>query len=69
MDNQKVLKQYKVGDYFGERALLTNENRAASVITNTDAAFVKVTREQFVRLLGPVEEILKERMEAYNQYE
>jgi cAMP-dependent protein kinase regulator len=54
MDGQTV-HHYKVGDYFGEKALLTGENRAASIITNTEASFVKITREQFIRLLGPLE--------------
>tara|TARA_B110000285_G_C15051118_1_gene577038 strand:- start:181 stop:357 length:177 start_codon:yes stop_codon:yes gene_type:complete len=29
--SQKTVKDYQVGHYFGERALLTNETRAASI--------------------------------------
>lgn len=47
------IKDYKDGDYFGERALLTNENRAANVVvTSNECIVLSLERETFVRLLG-----------------
>jgi len=59
---------YKKGDYFGERALIKNEPRAASVIAKTDLTVVSLDRHSFKRLLGPIEEILKRNMEVYSKY-
>ena len=59
---------YKKGDYFGERALIKNEPRAANVIAKTDLTVVSLDRHSFKRLLGPIEEILKRNMEVYNNY-
>ena len=53
-DNQPThMKDYKEGDYFGERALLTNENRAANVVvTSSECILLSLERETFTRLLG-----------------
>jgi cAMP-dependent protein kinase regulator len=59
---------YKKGDYFGERALIKNEPRAANVIAKTDLTVVSLDRHSFKRLLGPIEEILKRNMEVYSKY-
>lgn len=59
---------YKKGDYFGERALIKNEPRAANVIAKTDITVVSLDRHSFKRLLGPIEEILKRNMEVYSKY-
>lgn len=60
--------QYSAGDYFGERALIKNEPRAANVIARSDCEVVQLDRHSFKRLLGPIDEILKRNMEIYNQY-
>ena len=54
----EVMK-YQKGDYFGERALIKNEPRAANVIAKTDITVLCLDRHMFKRLLGPIEEILK----------
>lgn len=64
----KEVKQYNVGDYFGELALLRNEPRAANVISRTESFCVTMDRHSFKRLLGPLEDILKRNMDLYIQY-
>lgn len=51
---QQVM-EYKVGDYFGERALIKNEPRAANVVASTDCLMVSMDRHSVKRLLGPLE--------------
>ena len=63
-----VVMHYKVGDYFGERALLKNEPRAANVVAKTECVVVSMNRHSFKRLLGPLEDILKRNMELYQSF-
>lgn len=62
------VKQYAVGDYFGELALLRNEPRAASIIARTQCLTVSMDRHAFKRMLGPLEELLKRNIDLYTQY-
>jgi cAMP-dependent protein kinase regulator len=64
--NDKSLKDYKRGDFFGELALLDDKPRAASVVAKTDVKVAKLGRDGFKRLLGPVESIMKKRREEYD---
>jgi cAMP-dependent protein kinase regulator len=50
--------KYEEGDYFGERALLKNEPRAANIIAQSDLQVIQLDRKSFRRLLGPIEQIL-----------
>ncbi|KJY01774.1 camp-dependent protein kinase regulatory subunit [Zymoseptoria brevis] len=55
----RPLKQYKVGDYFGELALLDDKPRAASVLSKTEVKVATLGKDGFQRLLGPVESIMR----------
>jgi cAMP-dependent protein kinase regulator len=57
------------GDYFGELALLKRQSRAASIIVKDEPLkCLRLGEVDFVRLLGPLEELLKRNEEQYNQY-
>jgi len=61
---------YEKGHYFGERALLTNENRAANiVVTSPVMTCLTLDRKTFTRLLGPLSNILKRNMENYEKFQ
>lgn len=59
---------YQEGDYFGERALLKNEPRAANIIAKTRLQVVALDRKSFRRLLGPIDTILMRNMENYQKF-
>jgi len=50
---------YKEGDFFGERALLTEEPRAANIIANEDCTTLILSRENFLNVVGPLETLVK----------
>lgn len=47
-------------DFFGERALLSNEPRGATVTAVHETVTLSVDRDTFVEILGPMDEIMKE---------
>lgn len=66
--NPEKVKDYERGNYFGERALLMNELRAANIVVTSDACTVlSIDRDSFVRLLGSLDDIMKRNMEEYTQ--
>jgi len=59
------VKEYGPSDYFGERALLKSEPRAANVIAKTELKVATIDRDSFMRLLGPLDTILQRNMDQY----
>ena len=47
------------GDYFGERALIMREPRAADVFAETDVSLVALHRDDFENLLGHLRDLLE----------
>lgn len=64
----EVSKRLSTGAYFGERALLTNDARAATVTSVTPTRCQVLDRSTFKRLLGPLEDIMRSRMETYDKF-
>lgn len=56
-DGQNLLAQLQAGQYFGERALLGAEVRAADVHAKTKLVCYRLSRKQFEDLLGSTDEI------------
>jgi len=48
------------GSYFGERALLQNEKRAANVIANSKLKCLYISKKIFEEVLGPLQSIIDE---------
>ena len=55
--------EYNTGAYFGEKALLTSETRAANVIATSDVMCLSLEIETFKRLLGNLDDIFKKNMD------
>lgn len=64
----EVVKKYSPGGYFGERALLRDEPRAASVIAQGEVCVVSLDRAAFKRLMGPLENILGRNEAEYRKW-
>ncbi|PHJ15190.1 camp-dependent protein kinase regulatory [Cystoisospora suis] len=62
----EVMK-YKVGDYFGELALITGEPRAANVIASGTCKVACLDRKSFKRLMGSVQDILSKKASEYQK--
>ena len=66
-ESKEVMLYDQTGQYFGERALLKNEPRAANIKCKTDCTLVSLDRHSFKRLMGPLDAILRRNMEGYEQ--
>ena len=64
---EQVMK-YCAGDFFGERALIKNEPRAANVVAVSDCVLVSLDRHSVRRLLGPLETLLKRNFDIYEKF-
>lgn len=65
---ESVVNSLAQGGFFGEIALLTNSPRQASVIAKTHLKCVKLDRSSFMRVLGPIEDILRRNLTTYKKY-
>jgi len=65
--NVRRVLDYKPGDYFGELALLKNQPRAATIKVEsaTGAKVLSLGRQSFNKMLGPLQDLLKEKGAAY----
>jgi len=57
------------GDYFGELALLTDKPRKATIIAKGRVKLATLGKKAFVRLLGPVVDIIKRNASNYQSYQ
>lgn len=62
---KQELCTYGAGEYFGDRALLTTEKRAATLTANEETVCVTLDRGVFSLLLGPLEDIFTKRLQSY----
>ena len=53
------------GDFFGERSLTTGEARAANAIAKTDCILLCMSRDDFVKNMGPLEELVRKSQYKY----
>lgn len=63
-----TVMEYHSGQYFGERALITNDMRAANIIATSALRCLSLERETFKRLLGPLDDLLKRNMDVYTKF-
>ncbi|CAG8493921.1 15711_t:CDS:2, partial [Acaulospora colombiana] len=63
---KQCLPEICEGGYFGELALLEDQPRRATVVAQGHVRVAALKRDAFVRLLGPVMDILNRNAQAYN---
>jgi CRP-like cAMP-binding protein len=68
LEKQEV-KRYRAGDYFGERALITGEVRAATCTTLMPCECLYLNKAAFISMLGPMDEIFRKRVAGYTNLE
>lgn len=69
-EEPKEVLRLKRGDYFGEIALINDSPRTATVTAASERVkCVTLEVGAFIRLMGPVLEILKRNMDQYKKYE
>jgi len=59
--------QLKSGDFFGERALLKNETRAATITCHTAVTLLSLSRYDFGVILGPLDDIMSRHQQVYEK--
>lgn len=54
----RVVNRLFKADYFGERALLSNEPRGATVVASQETVCLVLDRDTFVEILGPLDKVM-----------
>ena len=67
--DEHILGYLSDGDFFGERALLTDEPRSASVVTETATRCFALSRQHFDRLLETSPAIREQLTERFSRYD
>jgi ABC-type multidrug transport system fused ATPase/permease subunit/CRP-like cAMP-binding protein len=67
--DEHILGYLSDGDFFGERALLTDEPRSACVVTETTTHCFALSRENFDRLLETSPAIREQLTERFSRYD
>jgi len=67
-EGSKEVGKIAVGGYFGEIALLTNQARLATVAAVGDVSVMCISRKAFVRVMGPLKELLSRNMELHDSF-
>jgi len=66
--NEKTVKKYTDGDYFGERGMFCNEKRAASIIATSTTRCYVIKAKDFRKLLqDPLSEEFEEQIKKYDE--
>jgi cGMP-dependent protein kinase len=65
-DGEKIL-EIKSGGFFGERALIKHEPRAATISALTAAKTLRLDAHAFSLLLGPLEDIMQKKVTGYEK--
>lgn len=61
------VRQYGPGGFFGERALIMNEPRAATVTALSDCDCLRMKRYEFELMMGSLEDVMNSRINEYSQ--
>lgn len=67
-DGRKTeLSRCETGNFFGERALITKETRFGTATCSGDVDVLALSRDAFTLLLGPMDEVFRQRLEDYKK--
>lgn len=58
---EKVVAKLKDFNFFGERALLTSEPRAANIVARSNCRLLSISKTSFVEVLGDLNDLLAEK--------
>lgn len=62
------VKRYQESEYFGERSLIKDEPRAATLTAISQCTLLRLDRTAFSLLLGPLEDIMQKRVQSYDSF-